>query len=165
MFQKTPMDPTLIKTLTNAEIEQPNTNPSREKHCEVCCVAKIRFVVRFSSFILPYLEKYRTTMKMAQTSCVPMYIHVQVFVIHFIHLLISSSATSACTEHQITKNHIIAAETNVTTGLNRKLNENLPNVRLSRIQRNFSAAFWSTSILKVASGLCLMRSTKLIKKH
>ena len=50
MFQKTPMDPTLIKTLTNAEIEQPNTNPSREKHCEVCCVAKIRFVVRFSQF-------------------------------------------------------------------------------------------------------------------
>ena len=50
MFQKTPMDPTLIKTLTNAEIEQPNTNPSREEHCEVCCVAKIRFVVRFSQF-------------------------------------------------------------------------------------------------------------------
>ena len=44
------MDLSLIKTLTNAKIEQPNTNPSREKHCEVCCVAKIRFVVRFSQF-------------------------------------------------------------------------------------------------------------------
>ena len=49
MFQKT-MDLTLIKTLTNAKIEQPNSNPSRKKHGEVCCVAKIRFVVRFSQF-------------------------------------------------------------------------------------------------------------------
>ena len=67
---------------------------------------------------------------------------------------------------------MIAAETNVTTGLNRRLNENLPKVQFSRIQRNFSAAFSSTSILKVASGLSLMRSkrevhskaTKLIKE-
>ena len=89
-----------------------------------------------------------------------MYIHVHVYVIHFIQLVNSFDATSASTEHQITKDHMIAAETNVTTGLNRRLNENLPKVQFSRNQRNFSAAFSSTSILKVASGLSLMRSKR-----
>ena len=36
------------QVLTNSKVKQTNTNPSSEQHRKVCCVAKIRFVVRFS---------------------------------------------------------------------------------------------------------------------
>lgn len=93
-------------------------------------------------------------MKMAQTSWVPIYIHVKVSVIHSIHFDISRLATSAWTAHQITKNQIIAAERNVTTGLNRR---NIPicvlpiwpHFQLTRTQRHLSKAFGSTSILSM----------------
>ena len=39
----------------------------------------------FPSFMLPYLEKYRTIIFTAQASWVPMYIQIKVAVIHVFH--------------------------------------------------------------------------------
>ena len=108
----------------------------------------------FPSFIFPYLEKYSTMIKTAQTSWVPIYIHVKTSVIHSIQPPISLLATSACTAHQITKNQMMAAERNVTTGLKRRniptsVLPIVPHFQLILSHRHLSDAFSSTSILQL----------------
>ena len=73
----------------------------------------------FPSFISPYLEKYRTIIKPAQASCVPMYIHVKVRVIHSFQIPICLFAASGSIMHQATKPQIINADTKETTGFKR----------------------------------------------
>ena len=73
----------------------------------------------FPSFMLPYLEKYRTIIFTAQASWVPMYIQIKVAVIHVFHSAIVEFAVSGFIMHQATKPQIIRADTSDTTGFKR----------------------------------------------
>ena len=92
------------------------------------------------------ISRKSTIMKTAQASWVPMYIQVQVSIIHTIQPVISLKASSESREHQITKHQTVAAEKKVTTGLNRRFSPNVPHFKLTQSQRHFCEAFSSISM-------------------
>ena len=105
--------------LSDSEVKQSYPNASREQHGEVRCVPEFWFSSGLPSFTLAYFEKYRTTIKMAQTSWVPMYSQVHFSVTQRFHLVNSSLAASGCHMHHATKPQIKSPERTVTIGLKR----------------------------------------------
>lgn len=120
----------------------------------------------FPSFMLPYLEKYRTIINTAQASWVPMYIQVKVRVIHVFHSAICELAASGSIMHQTTKPQIIAEETKETTGFKRMLipRFELPSLhhfQFTRNQRHLLAAS-SCSLLAL---LALLVSVSILDRR
>ena len=100
----------------------------------------------FPSFSLEYFEKYTTTIKANQTSCVPMYSQVQVAVTQACHLGILSAAMSVHTKQNITNAQTMMAEISVTTGLKLTRNRPMLNLKVRHLVTPFSSS-WASAIL------------------